>query len=77
MRSVTGTALAAASYLLGSLASVVSWLHPARYASLFYWSVANNQITHGARLTDYAVLTGVALAALYATTTSFQRLDLH
>ena len=73
----TGTTLAAASYVLGSLASVVSWLHPARYASLFYWSVANNQITHGARLTDYAVLTGVALAALYATTTSFQRLDLH
>jgi beta-exotoxin I transport system permease protein len=73
----TGTALAAASYLLGSLASAVSRLHPARYASLFYWSVANNQITDGARLGDYAVLTGIALAALYATVTTFERLDLH
>jgi ABC-2 type transport system permease protein len=72
-----GTALAAASYLLGSLAAVVSWLHPARYASLFYWSVANDQITAGARLGDYAVLTAVAVAALAAATTAFRRLDLH
>lgn len=72
-----GTALAAASFLLGSLASVVSWLHPARFASLFYWSVADNQITRGASLADYAVLLAVALAALYAATLSFRRLDLH
>jgi beta-exotoxin I transport system permease protein len=72
-----GTALAAASYLLGSLAPVVSWLHPARYVSLFYWSVANDQITHGARLADYAVLTAVVLCALYAAIASFRRLDLH
>jgi ABC-2 type transport system permease protein len=73
----TGAALAAASYLLGSLASVVSWLHPARYASLFYWSVGNNQITAGARPGDYAVLTAVAFVALAASTAAFRRLDLH
>jgi len=73
----TGTALAAASYLVGSLAPVVSWIHPARYASLFYWSVGNDQITHGASLADYAVLTAVALCGLYSATTAFQRLDLH
>jgi beta-exotoxin I transport system permease protein len=73
----SGTALAAASYLLASLASVVSWLHPARYASLFYWSVANDQITAGAGLADYAVLVAVALASLYATVAAFRRLDLH
>ena len=72
-----GAALAAASYLLGSLAPVVSWLHPARYASLFYWSVANDQITRGASLADYSVLLAVVLIALYAATISFQRLDLH
>jgi ABC-2 type transport system permease protein len=72
-----GTALAAASYLLGSLAPVVSWLHPARYASLFYWSVANDQITRGARLGDYAVLVAVALASLWLATIAFRRLDLH
>jgi beta-exotoxin I transport system permease protein len=71
-----GTALAAASYLIGSLAPVVSWLHPARYASLFYWSVGNDQITQGARLGDYAVLTAVAVLALYGTTAAFRRLDL-
>jgi beta-exotoxin I transport system permease protein len=73
----TGTALAAASYIVGSLASVVSWLHPARYASLFYWSVANDQITAGARLGDYTVLIAVALIALGAAVAAFQRLDLH
>jgi ABC-2 type transport system permease protein len=71
-----GTALAAASYLLGSLAPVVSWLHPARYASLFYWSVANNQIVHGPSLADYAVLIAAALVALVAAVTAFRRLDL-
>jgi len=73
----TGTALAVSSYLLASLASVVSWLHPVRYASPFYWSVANNQVIDGARLGDYAVLTAIALAGLYATVTAFQRLDIH
>jgi beta-exotoxin I transport system permease protein len=71
------TAVAAASYLVGSLAPVVSWIHPARYISLFYWSVGNDQISAGARLQDYAVLVAVALCALYATTTAFRRLDLH
>lgn len=71
------TALAAASYLVGSLAPVISWIHPARFISLFYWSVGNDQISTGARLQDYAVLIAVALCALYATTTAFQRLDLH
>ncbi len=42
-----GSALAAASYLISSLAPVVSWLSPARYASLLYWSVGNSQITRG------------------------------
>jgi beta-exotoxin I transport system permease protein len=70
-----GTALAAASYLLGSLAAVISWLHPARYASLFYWSVADDQITRGASPADYAVLVAVALAAAYAAVVAFERLD--
>lgn len=72
-----GTALAAASYLLGSLAAVISWLRPARYASLFYWSVANDQITRGTRLADFAVLAAVALVAAYAAVLAFDRLDLH
>jgi ABC-2 type transport system permease protein len=72
-----GTALAAASYLISSLAPVVSWIRPARYASLFYWSVGNNQIGDGVGLQDYAVLLAVAAGALYATVVAFRRLDLH
>jgi beta-exotoxin I transport system permease protein len=71
------TTLAAASYLVGSLATVVSWIHPARYASLFYWSVGNDQITRGVGLEDYAVLIAVGLCALGAATIAFRRADLH
>jgi ABC-2 type transport system permease protein len=71
------TALAAASYLVSSMAPVVSWLEPARYASLFYWSVGDSQIAHGVSAADYGVLIGVALVALAATVAAFRRLDLH
>jgi beta-exotoxin I transport system permease protein len=71
-----GSAVAAVSYLVGSLASVVSWLHPARFASLFYWSVGNDQIARGVGLADYAVLLGAAVVAGYAAVAAFERLDL-
>ncbi len=71
-----GTALAAASYLLSSLAPVLSWLAPARYASLLYWAVGHNQITTGASPADYTVLLATALGAWYATTLAFHRLDI-
>ncbi len=70
-----GSALAAASYLLSSLAPVVSWLSPARYASLLYWSVANSQITRGVSTADYAVLLVTGLCAWGAAVLAFRRLD--
>ncbi len=73
----TGTSLAAASYLLGSLAPVVSWLRPWRYASLFFWAVDNGQVSHGVSPRDYAVLGLVAIGAAYATVVAFRRLDVH
>lgn len=72
-----GTALAAASYLISSLAPVASWIRPARYASLFYWSVGNGQVTQGVSAGDYAVLTGTAVCALAAAILAFRRLDIH
>ena len=72
-----GTGLAAVSYLISSLAAVVSWIRPAKYLSLFYWSVGDNQISNGVSLTDYAVMIAVALCTLYAAVIAFQRLDLH
>jgi beta-exotoxin I transport system permease protein len=71
------TTLAAVSYLLSSLAAVVSWLHPGRYVSLFYWAVGDDQISRGVSLADWAVLVAVDLCALYAAVVAFRRLDLH
>jgi len=70
-----GSALAAASYLISSLAPVVSWLSPARYASLLYWSVGNSQITRGVSAADYAVLLATGLFAWGAAVLAFRRLD--
>jgi ABC-2 type transport system permease protein len=72
-----GTALAAASYLLSSLAPVASWIRPARYASLFYWSVGNSQISNGVSPGSYAVLIVTGLCALAAAMLAFRRLDIH
>jgi ABC-2 type transport system permease protein len=72
-----GTALAAASYLVSSLAPVAAWIGPGRYASLFYWSVGNSQISDGVSPGDYAVLIAVGLCALAAAMLAFRRLDIH
>jgi beta-exotoxin I transport system permease protein len=71
-----GTALAATSYLISSLAPVVSWIRPARYASLFYWSVGNSQISRGVSPGAYTVLILVGLGALAAAILAFRRLDI-
>jgi ABC-2 type transport system permease protein len=65
------SAIAAVCYLISSLAPVVHWIHPVRYASLFYWAVGNEQLTRGAGPGSLAVLLGVAIAA----NTAFRRLD--
>ena len=70
-----GTALAAASYLVSSLAPVASWIRPGRYASLFYWSVGNSHLSGGVSPGDYAVLIITGLCALAAAVLAFRRLD--
>ena len=72
-----GGGLAAASYLLSSLAATVSWIRPGRYLSLFYYSVGNGQITKGASAAAFAVLLLTGLAALAAAAVVFRRADLH
>jgi ABC-2 type transport system permease protein len=72
-----GTGLAAASYLLSSLAATIPGIRPGRYLSLFYWSVGNNQISHGLSAADLAVLTATGLLALCAAVTAFGRADLN
>jgi ABC-2 type transport system permease protein len=72
-----GTGLAAASYLLSSLATTISGIRPARYLSLFYWSVGNDQIGTGVSAADFTVLTVAGLCALFAAVTAFHRADLN
>jgi len=71
------SAIAAASYLFSSLAPVVAWIRPARYASLFYWSVGNSQLTAGLTLGSAGVLALVGTALIGASIWAFNRLDLH
>lgn len=71
-----GTAVAAVSYLVGSLAPVVSWLHPLRFLSLFYWSVGDGQIANGVGLDDYAVLIVIGLVGLCSAVMAFRHLDI-
>jgi ABC-2 type transport system permease protein len=69
--------VAAASYLVSSLAPVVNWVRPARIASLFYWSVGNSQLTGGVSVAGFAVMILVGVALIILSVWSFKRLDLH
>ncbi len=69
--------LAAASYLLSSLAPAISAIRPGRYLSLFYWSVGNDQISRGVSIGDFTVLIIVGLCALLAAVAAFRQADLN
>jgi beta-exotoxin I transport system permease protein len=71
------TAVAAASYLISSLAPVVSWVHPARFVSLFYWSVGDDQLANGLGSVDALVLVGAGAAIAVVALEAFVRMDLH
>ncbi len=67
---------AAASYLVSSMAPVVSWIEPAKYLSLFYWSVGDKQLQNGLSAEGCAVLVGVALALAVVADRLFESHDL-
>ena len=71
------SALAAASYLVSSLAPVVSGMHPARYASLFFYAVGDGQLRTGLPVAWAGVLVGVAVVAAAGSVLAFDRLDVH
>ena len=71
------SSLAAASYLASSLAPVVPWIRPAKYASLFYWSIADGQLEKGMSIAAAGVLLVVAGVLLFLSLAAFRRLDLH
>jgi ABC-2 type transport system permease protein len=71
------SAVAAASYLVSSLAPVTQWIYPLRVASLFYWSVGNDQLVRGLSAGSAAVLICVGVALTAAAALAFDRLDIH
>jgi beta-exotoxin I transport system permease protein len=68
--------VAAASYLVSSMAPVVSWLDSAKYLSLFYWSVGDNQLQDRLSAGGLAVLVGVALVLTVVADRLFESHDL-
>ena len=71
------TTLAAAMYLVSSLAPVVHWIRPARYLSLLYWSIGNDQLAKGVTGWDFLVLTSFGACVLALSIAAFRKLDLH
>ena len=69
------SALAAAAYIISSLAPVVHWIHPLRFASPFFYAIGDEQLVHGLNAGWAAVLAGIAAVLGIATTKAFQRLD--
>jgi ABC-2 type transport system permease protein len=66
--------LALAAYVLSSLAPVVSWLRPARYASLFFYATGSGQLDTP-RPGHLAVLAAVGVVAGILTAVAFDRMD--
>ncbi len=71
------SALAAAAYIISSLAPVVHWIHPIRFTSPFFYAVGDGQIVRGLSAGSAAVLAGVAVLLGIATAEAFARLDVH
>lgn len=69
-------AAASTSYLISSMAPVVSWLKPARYISVFYWAVGNGQLDRGLSFVSFLILVGVGIVTGLVALVAFQRHDL-
>jgi ABC-2 type transport system permease protein len=69
------SALAAAAYIISSLAPVVHWINPLRYSSPFFYAVGDGQLVRGLDPGWAAVLAGIAVVLGIATAKAFERLD--
>lgn len=69
--------VAAAAYLISSLAPLSQPMSTARWLSPFYWAVGNNQLSGGVPPGSLAALVGLGLILSAATIPAFRRLDIH
>ena len=70
------SSLAAASYLVSSLAPVIGWARTFRSGSLFYWAVGGDQLTAGPSSAAWAVLAVTALVLHGLAVLLVERLDI-
>ena len=73
---ITST-VAAACYVIRSLAPVAHWIHPLRYASPIFYAVGDGQLVRGLSPGEAAVLIGIAAVLAIAAARAFERLDIH
>lgn len=71
------SAVAAAAYLVNSLAPVVDWLKPWRFLSPFFYAIGDGQLDAGLPPAWAAVLVGMAAVFLGGALVAFERLDVH
>jgi ABC-2 type transport system permease protein len=70
------SSVAAATYLVGSLAPVVSWLEPLKWASPFFYATGDNPLANGVPPWHLAMLAGMCALFLVASVVCFERRDL-
>ena len=73
----TATAVAAAAYLVSSLAAISQPINGLRWLSPFFWAVGNNQLERGVGLASLAALGGLGVLLIGATVLAFRYLDIH
>lgn len=69
--------LAAAAYLISSLASVNDTIHAIRGVSPFSWAVGDDQLVHGVTPLAFAALVAVGVGFVSASAAAFRRADIH
>ncbi|MDA3635295.1 MULTISPECIES: hypothetical protein [Rhodococcus] len=69
--------IAAAAYLINSLAPVVVWLRPARLVSPFFYAVGDNQLVEGVSVSAFVVLTAIAVVLSWSAIAAFGHLDVN
>lgn len=70
------SAVAAASYLVSSMAPVVSAVHRVRWLSPFYWAVGDGQLVVGVVGWQWALLAGLGLVCAVGALVAVRRLDI-
>lgn len=71
------TTVAAAAYLIASLAPVVHVIHSIRWSSPFWWAVSNGQLGRGLSWPEAAALVGFGIVMCSLALPAFRRLDVH